>query len=141
LGKLLHILGEGDALVVTRLDCLGRSMRDLANIAHEIDAAGANLKVLEQHVDTSTSAGRAFFDMLAVFAAKNEWLAAEFKAHHVPTTCQPSNKCALLHRLRRIENRIDAAGESSTHKFGIVRSGWWPRWRWWRLLRLGQLLF
>jgi len=44
-------------------------MRDLANIAHEIEGAGANLKVLEQHVDTSTSAGRAFFGMLPVFAA------------------------------------------------------------------------
>jgi DNA invertase Pin-like site-specific DNA recombinase len=51
LGKVLHILGEGDTLVVTRLDRLGRSMRDLANIAHEIQEAGANLKVLEQHVD------------------------------------------------------------------------------------------
>src|SRR5262245_6237391 len=58
LAKLLHILADGDTLVVTRLDRLGRSMHDLANIAHEIDAAGANLKVLEQHVDTSTSAGR-----------------------------------------------------------------------------------
>ena len=57
---MLHILGKGDTLVVTRLDRLGRSMRDLANIAHEIEWAGANLKVLEQHVDTSTSAGRAF---------------------------------------------------------------------------------
>jgi len=69
LDKVLHILGKGDTLVVTRLDRLGRSMRDLANIAHEIEGAGANLKVLEQHVDTSTSAGRAFFGMLAVFAA------------------------------------------------------------------------
>jgi DNA invertase Pin-like site-specific DNA recombinase len=30
---------------------------------------GANLKVLEQNVNTSTAAGRAFFGMLAVFAA------------------------------------------------------------------------
>ena len=44
-------------------------MRDLANIADEIDKAGAHLKVLEQAVDTSTSAGKAFFGMLAVFAA------------------------------------------------------------------------
>src|SRR6476620_5435115 len=41
LQKLLSVLGEGDALVVTRLDRLGRSMRDLANIAHEIEQAGA----------------------------------------------------------------------------------------------------
>jgi DNA invertase Pin-like site-specific DNA recombinase len=69
LQKVLSVLGEGDALVVTRLDRLGRSMRDLANIAHEIEQAGAHLQVIEQSVDTSTAAGRAFYGMLAVFAA------------------------------------------------------------------------
>jgi DNA invertase Pin-like site-specific DNA recombinase len=69
LQKVLSVLGEGDALVVTRLDRLGRSMRDLANIAHEIDQAGAYLKVIEQSVDTSNATGRAFYGMLAVFAA------------------------------------------------------------------------
>jgi Resolvase, N terminal domain len=58
LQRVLSILREGDALVVTRLDRLGRSMRDLANIAHEIEQAEAHLKVIEQSVDTSTAAGR-----------------------------------------------------------------------------------
>jgi Resolvase, N terminal domain len=61
LQKVLSILGGGDALVVTRLDRLGRSLRDLANIAHEIEQAGAHLEVIEQNVDTSSAAGRAFF--------------------------------------------------------------------------------
>jgi DNA invertase Pin-like site-specific DNA recombinase len=69
LQKVLAVLGDGDTLVVTRLDRLGRSLRDLANVAHEIEESGANLKVVEQAVDTSTAAGRAFFGMLAVFAA------------------------------------------------------------------------
>lgn len=69
LQKALSILGEDDAIVITRLDRLGRSLRDLANIAAEIEEAGASLVVTEQSVDTSTSAGRAFFGMLAVFAA------------------------------------------------------------------------
>ena len=64
----LRVLTKGDTLVVTRLDRLGRSLRDLANIAHEIDIIGGHLRVIEQSVDTSTSAGRAFFGMLAVFA-------------------------------------------------------------------------
>ena len=68
LEKALSILGKGDALVVTRLDRLGRSLRDLANISAEIEEAGAHLVVTEQSVDTSTSAGRAFFGMLATFA-------------------------------------------------------------------------
>lgn len=64
----LKILTSGDALVVLRLDRLGRSLRDLANIAHELQEKGAALRVLEQNVDTGTSAGRAFFGMLATFA-------------------------------------------------------------------------
>lgn len=64
----LKVLTKGDTLVVLRLDRLGRSLRDLANIAHEIDEAGGHLRVIEQSVDTGTSAGRAFFGMLAVFA-------------------------------------------------------------------------
>jgi DNA invertase Pin-like site-specific DNA recombinase len=64
----LKVLASGDILVVTRLDRLGRSLRDLANIAHEIEGKNASLRVLEQAVDTSTSAGKAFFGMLAVFA-------------------------------------------------------------------------
>ena len=69
LEKVLGVLGPGDTLAVVRLDRLGRSLRDLANIADEIDNVGAHLKVLEQGVDTATAAGRAFFGMLAVFAA------------------------------------------------------------------------
>jgi DNA invertase Pin-like site-specific DNA recombinase len=64
----LKVLGDGDVLTVTRLDRLGRSLRDLANIAHEIENKGAALRVIEQSVDTGTSAGRAFFGMLATFA-------------------------------------------------------------------------
>jgi DNA invertase Pin-like site-specific DNA recombinase len=69
LAKILSVLGPGDTLAVVRLDRLGRSLRDLANIADEIAKAGAHLRVLEQGVDTGTAAGRAFFGMLAVFAA------------------------------------------------------------------------
>lgn len=68
LEKLIGILGKDDAVIVTRLDRLGRSLRDLANLVHEIEEAGAHLVVTEQSVDTSTTAGRAFFGMLGVFA-------------------------------------------------------------------------
>ena len=54
----LKVLSEGDTLVVTRLDRLGRSLRDLANIAHEIEGKKAALRVLEQSVDTSTRPAR-----------------------------------------------------------------------------------
>ena len=60
--------GSEGALVVTRVDRLARSMTDLQLISDALQAAGASLIVTEQKVDTSTAAGKAFFDMLGVFA-------------------------------------------------------------------------
>jgi DNA invertase Pin-like site-specific DNA recombinase len=47
---------------------LARSIADLAAIVRELEAKGVALKALEQPVDTSTAAGRAFLQMLGVFA-------------------------------------------------------------------------
>lgn len=55
---------KGDKLVVTRLDRLARSLRDLQNIAHELNEREVHLVVLEQSIDTSTAEGRLFFNML-----------------------------------------------------------------------------
>ena len=68
LRTILDFLHRGDVLVVTRIDRLARSIADLASIVRELEAKGAALKALEQPVDTSTAAGRAFLQMLGVFA-------------------------------------------------------------------------
>jgi DNA invertase Pin-like site-specific DNA recombinase len=65
---LLDFLREGDTLVVTRIDRLARSMKDLQDIVHELKVKGVALKATEQPIDTSTAAGKAFLDMLGVFA-------------------------------------------------------------------------
>jgi DNA invertase Pin-like site-specific DNA recombinase len=62
---LLDLLRAGDILIVTRIDRLARSLRDLQNIVHELKARGV---ATEQPVDTGTAAGKAFFDILGVFA-------------------------------------------------------------------------
>jgi len=68
LATVLDFLREGDVLVVTRIDRLARSIADLQTIVRTIRAKGAALACTEQPIDTSTAAGKAFLDMLGVFA-------------------------------------------------------------------------
>ena len=65
---LLDFLRAGDTLVVTRIDRLARSLKDLQDIVHELKAKNVALRATEQPVDTGTAAGKAFLDMLGVFA-------------------------------------------------------------------------
>src|SRR6185369_1691491 len=101
----------GDTLVVTRIDRLARSLRDLQNIVHELKAKGAFLRATEQPVDTGTAAGKAFLDMLGVFAEfetnlrKERQLEgiAEAKARGVYKGRKPSINAGEIRRLRDVE--------------------------------------
>jgi DNA invertase Pin-like site-specific DNA recombinase len=68
LQTVLDFLRRGDTLLVTRIDRLARSIGDLQDIVRTVKAKGASLKATEQQIDTSTAAGKAFLDMLGVFA-------------------------------------------------------------------------
>lgn len=63
LASVLRALRPGDQLVVTKLDRLARSLKDLLDLVDRIEAAGASLVVLDQAVDTSTPAGRLFLQV------------------------------------------------------------------------------
>lgn len=66
--ECLEYLREGDTLVITRIDRLARSLRDLQNLVHDLKNNGIEIKAVEQPIDTSTAAGKAFLDMLGVFS-------------------------------------------------------------------------
>jgi len=68
LDKMKEQLRSGDTLVITRLDRLGRSTKDLLNLVSELEELGVNLEVIEQRLNTSTPDGKLFFTMIAAFA-------------------------------------------------------------------------
>ena len=68
LATLFDFLRADDTLMVTRIDRLARSIGDLQDIVRELKVKGVTLKATEQPIDTSTAAGKAFLDMLGVFA-------------------------------------------------------------------------
>jgi DNA invertase Pin-like site-specific DNA recombinase len=69
LAKLLKRLEPGDTLIVTRLDRLARSTRDLLNILDTIGKAGATFKSLaDSWADTTTPHGKLLITMLGGIA-------------------------------------------------------------------------
>src|ERR1700747_2010498 len=69
LRKAIAALREGDTLVVTRLDRLARSTRDLLNVLDEIAKRGAGFKSLaDTWADTTTAHGRLMLTILGGLA-------------------------------------------------------------------------
>ena len=117
LATLLDFLRRGDTLVVTRIDRLARSIGDLQDVVRALKAKGAALRATEQPIDTSTAAGKAFLDMLGVFAEfetnlrrerQMEGIAAA-KARGVYKGRKPSVDAAEVRRLHQEEKLGPAA--------------------------------
>ncbi len=64
--------GEVQAVVVYKLDRLGRNLRHLVNVSHELQGLGVRLVFVKEGVDTETAVGRLFFNVLASIA-EFEW--------------------------------------------------------------------
>jgi DNA invertase Pin-like site-specific DNA recombinase len=69
LAKAIAALGAGDTLIVTKLDRLARSTRDLLNTLAAVGEAGASFKSLgDSWADTTTPAGKLMLTVLGGLA-------------------------------------------------------------------------
>ena len=68
LAKLIDHARPGDRLCVTRLDRLGRSLRELLETVDALKARGIHLVSLEERLDTSSAAGELVFHVFGAIA-------------------------------------------------------------------------
>jgi DNA invertase Pin-like site-specific DNA recombinase len=68
LADALSHLRDGDTLVVWKLDRLGRTVHQLVEFVATLQSRNIEFKSLSDSIDTSTSAGRFFFHMMAALA-------------------------------------------------------------------------
>jgi len=73
----LGYLREGDTLVVWKLDRLCRSLPDLIKISEQIRTTGAQLVSITERIDTSTPAGRLYFNILGALGQMERELIQE----------------------------------------------------------------
>jgi DNA invertase Pin-like site-specific DNA recombinase len=118
LARAMAALGEGDVLVVTRLDRLARSTRDLLEIVASIEARGARLRSLaEAWADTATPAGRLMLTVLGGLAEFERSLIRERTAEGRARAMKAGRRFGrppLLTPPQR-EEAVRLAGEERSH--------------------------
>lgn len=80
LAACLKSLRHGDTLLVWKLDRLGRDLRHLVNIVHDLTERGIGLKVLTGQgaaIDTTTASGKLVFGIFAALAEFERELISE----------------------------------------------------------------
>lgn len=80
LAACLKALRSGDTLIVWKLDRLGRDLRHLVNIVHDLTDRGVGLKVLTGQgaaIDTTTASGKLVFGIFAALAEFERELISE----------------------------------------------------------------
>lgn len=77
LDAALAHMRDGDTLVVTKLDRLGRSIAHLVQLVNTFSAEGKGLHFIEDGIDTSTSKGRFMFNIMSAVAEMERELIRE----------------------------------------------------------------
>jgi DNA invertase Pin-like site-specific DNA recombinase len=134
LAKVLRRLAPGDALMVTRLDRLARSTRDLLNILDQIGKAGASFKSLaDPWCDTSSAHGQLMVTILgglaqferSLIVARTGEGRARAKARGVrfgrPLSLTPHQRDEAIQRLRNGETQSDVGRSYNVSHMTIGR--------------------
>ena len=116
LAKAIAALGAGDVLLVTRLDRLARSTRDLLNVLDAVGKAGAGFRSLaDAWADTTTPHGRLMLTVLGGLA--------EFERELIKARTDEGRK------------RAQAGASSSAARSSSLRISGGRRWHGGRLAR------
>lgn len=128
LARAIDYLRDGDTLVVTKLDRLARSVKDLLNLVEAIQSKDAHLKILALELDTSTSHGRLVLQLLGAIAEFERALMLERQIDGIRRAQALGKYRGRKPTARAMKGQIIdllTAGEGATvvaRKLGIARS-------------------
>lgn len=68
LDKCLDYMREGDTLVLTKLDRLGRTTKQLIELSQYLEDHDIDLEIIDMNINTKDAMGKMFFTMMSAFA-------------------------------------------------------------------------
>ena len=132
LAACLKALRSGDTLMVWKLDRLGRNLRHLVNVVHELTERGIGLKVLTGQgaaIDTTTASGKLVFGIFAALAEFERELISERTTAGLASARARGSKGGRPYKMTPAKVRLAAAsmGQPGTNvgelcqELGITR--------------------
>ena len=129
LAALLHYAREGDTVVVTAIDRLGRSVAEVTRTITELGERRILLRALREGIDTSTPTGRAVAAIMATLAELELELGRERRAasrdsrraRRLPATKPAKLTLERQQQLRRLAETGEPVHELAK-AFGISRA-------------------
>lgn len=124
---LLELMHDGDTLMVTRVDRLARSIRDLQDIVYTLKGKNVTLKATEQPIDTRSAAGKDFLDMLGVFSEFETNLRRERQLEGVAAAklrgaYRGRKKSIDIEEVKRLRNDKKLGATKIVRRLGIGRA-------------------
>ncbi|NOT70621.1 MAG: recombinase family protein [Hyphomicrobium sp.] len=128
LDALIDFVREGDTVIVTKLDRLARSMRDLLEIVAQIEKKGAGLRILAMNLDTTTATGKLMLNVLGSVAEFERSMMLERQAVGIAKAKAEGKYRGRQPTARRQAGQVEALLEQGlgpvdiARKLGIARS-------------------
>jgi DNA invertase Pin-like site-specific DNA recombinase len=126
--KLLEYLRPGDAIVVSELSRMTRSLMHLLSLVKELEGRDVRIVSLREHIDTSTATGRAFISIIGAINQMERELKAERAAAgrrsakaRGKTGGRPKTDPKLLDKARILYEDSDYTADEVCKTFGIGR--------------------
>lgn len=133
LNKMLDYIREGDTVVVTKVDRLGRSLNQVLNVLEEFKRQNIGFVAIQQNVDTrkqSDPLAMAMIQLLGIFAELERSFIVERTQEGIRAKREAGEKCggrpAALSESKLKQFKIDAESGLSLsalgHKYKISRA-------------------
>jgi DNA invertase Pin-like site-specific DNA recombinase len=106
LARCIKVCRAGDAIVIWKLDRLGRSTVGLIEAVDKLKAKGIQLISIQDHIDTTTAMGKFFFTIMAAIAQLERDMISERTKAGVAAYKARGGKMGKAHFVRDFPKRL-----------------------------------
>lgn len=127
LDNCLDYMRDGDTLVITKLDRLGRTTKQLIELSLYLGNENINLQIIDMDISTKDAMGKMFFTMMSAFTELEANLLSErtkkgLDSARARVGGRPAISDQKKEMIKSLYNNRNYSGEEITKMVGVSRS-------------------